>query len=509
MDFQSSQYSIDFLIQRIRAGRLALPDFQREFVWNPARVVELLDSVARQWPIGSLLLLNGPQPFAFREIDSAPKITGKQLDAYILDGQQRITALYHAITDSSEICYYIDFSALTNGDDGHIKWEKRAIFEKIYGTKENRAKELIALISEIWEFETFYEWLEHTPAEAEKSKIVNLRERKLGGLQSKVYKVMAIELEQEIDLEALARIFETLNRTGVKLNAFDLMVAALYPSGFHLRDEWDTALRATPILQEINPDALEVLKLLALLVRFEHGPKAAKGVRQGDLLAIDRNLIKDGWSSALDLYIRTLKYCANRFGVISEDLVPSWSMILGVAGWLNKPNIDDDLITEWWINRLFGQYYSQAANTRVVADFSYISDGIYLQTPISKIEYASAFKQPARRNGLLARGIGALLVQAGARDILTGEAIPAASITLRAIDRSAGLRSINSEDTMESIVVLSAESDRKLPRAVPLMALDETAFSALKSQGIEPPAFLRNLDSIFQNYNSAWAGDHQ
>lgn len=508
MDFQSSQYTIDFIIQRIRAGRLALPDFQREFVWNPARVVELLDSIARQWPIGSLLLLNGPQPFAFREIDSAPKITGKRLDAYILDGQQRITALYHAITDSSEICYYIDFDALANGDDGYIKWEKRNVFEKSYSTKELRAQSLIALVSEIWEFETFYEWLEHTPLSAEKSKIVNLRERKLGGLQSKVYKVMAIELEQEIDLEALARIFETLNRTGVKLNAFDLMVAALYPSGFHLRDEWDAALRATPILQKINPDALEVLKLLALLVRSTNGPKAAKGVRQGDLLAIDRDLIKDRWSDALGLYIKSLNYCSNNFGMISEDLVPSWSMILGVAGWLKGPYIDDKTISEWWVNRLFTQHYSQAANTRVVADFSYITDGIFVKTPFSNEEYATALKQPARRNGLLARGISALLVHAGAKDILTGEAIPPTNVALRALSRSAGLRSVSSEDTMESIVVLSAESDRKLPRTIAISALDETALLALESQGIEPPEFQRKLEYVLQSFGPMKAGDH-
>ena len=63
MEFQAVQHTIDKLIQWIRSGRLALPDFQRDFVWNPGRVVELLDSVARQWPVGSLLLLSGPQPF--------------------------------------------------------------------------------------------------------------------------------------------------------------------------------------------------------------------------------------------------------------------------------------------------------------------------------------------------------------------------------------------------------------------------------------------------------------
>ena len=101
MNFQQVRHPIDYVIQRVRTGRLALPDFQREFVWSPGQVVELLDSISRQWPIGSLLLLSGPQPFAFRAIEGAPATSGTELDLYILDGQQRVTALYHAIANVS------------------------------------------------------------------------------------------------------------------------------------------------------------------------------------------------------------------------------------------------------------------------------------------------------------------------------------------------------------------------------------------------------------------------
>jgi uncharacterized protein with ParB-like and HNH nuclease domain len=38
MDFQQSKYTIDSLVQRIRMGKLGLPEFQRDFVWEPREV---------------------------------------------------------------------------------------------------------------------------------------------------------------------------------------------------------------------------------------------------------------------------------------------------------------------------------------------------------------------------------------------------------------------------------------------------------------------------------------
>jgi len=293
MEFQTLQYSIDMLVQRVRAGRLALPDFQRDFVWSPSRVVELLDSVARQWPIGSLLLLSGPQPFAIREIDGAPKVAGDQLDLYILDGQQRITSLFHAITDSSEYCYFIDFSALSSNEEDYIRWERKDKFYKNYPSVADRATHELALISDVWDSEQFYAWLDKLNDTNKKINHVILRDKRLAGLQSKVYKVATIQLEQEINLEALARIFETLNRTGVRLSAFDLMVAVLYPSGFKLRDEWDSAKSKHEILRTLNVEAIEILKLTALIVRTTLGRGESAGVRQGDLLHIKRHLIRE------------------------------------------------------------------------------------------------------------------------------------------------------------------------------------------------------------------------
>ena len=39
----------------IKKGEIKIPQFQRKFVWKEAQALELLDSIANNYPIGSLL----------------------------------------------------------------------------------------------------------------------------------------------------------------------------------------------------------------------------------------------------------------------------------------------------------------------------------------------------------------------------------------------------------------------------------------------------------------------
>jgi hypothetical protein len=481
MEFQSVDYTIDTLLQRIRTSRLALPDFQREFVWKPNEVVELLDSVARQWPIGSLLLLSGPQPFATKEIESGPKVSETDLDSYILDGQQRITSLYHAVMDVSEYCYYINFSELEAQSDDYIHWERRDRFMKQYPTIETRAANEIALIKEVWDSQSFFRWTECLSNDQKRYKFVTARDIHLGGLQTKVYKIMAIELQQEISLEALARIFETLNRTGVRLNAFDLMVAALYPSGFKLKEEWDFALSNYPILNRIKPDAIEILKLCALRIRYNEGKSASAGVRQGDLLKIERRLIIDYWQSSLVLYTKALMYCKSNFGIQTTELMPSWSLILGVAGLLENGPTDKTIIHKWWMHRILHQHFSQAANTRVVSDFENSHANAISNFEISP-EDLIVLLEPTKKNGLLAKAFAGLLINSGAADLLTGNVFSDSDrVVFRSVREGVTYRMDQSSDLLETIIV-TEQTDRILGKQAALDNYTEAA-TALMTQG--------------------------
>lgn len=82
------------LLKRAKEGRLRVPRFQREFIWRNQDIVDLFDSIAKQYPIGTLFLW-GARPVP----NSRPHIGPLRLPDYegetwlVLDGQQRLTAL--------------------------------------------------------------------------------------------------------------------------------------------------------------------------------------------------------------------------------------------------------------------------------------------------------------------------------------------------------------------------------------------------------------------------------
>lgn len=98
----STVKSISELIDDFRRGLIAIPEIQRDVVWKSDKVKQLIDSINKGFPCGSLILW---EP---REKDShivksivrpeRLKMIGESLPRYfLLDGQQRLTALSSVI----------------------------------------------------------------------------------------------------------------------------------------------------------------------------------------------------------------------------------------------------------------------------------------------------------------------------------------------------------------------------------------------------------------------------
>jgi uncharacterized protein with ParB-like and HNH nuclease domain len=58
------------LLQQAGENRLVLPDFQRDFVWKPSDVTELIASLLNGYPIGGLLLMENPGAYGQRPLDA-------------------------------------------------------------------------------------------------------------------------------------------------------------------------------------------------------------------------------------------------------------------------------------------------------------------------------------------------------------------------------------------------------------------------------------------------------
>ena len=94
--FSKIDGAIATLISYIENGDLALPDLQRPFVWGNNKVRDLFDSMYRGYPIGYFLLWKNNTGEKLTQIGIDDKIH-KVPNMLIIDGQQRLTALYSII----------------------------------------------------------------------------------------------------------------------------------------------------------------------------------------------------------------------------------------------------------------------------------------------------------------------------------------------------------------------------------------------------------------------------
>lgn len=94
--------SVRELVDKVQRGELTLPEMQRRYVWPATRVRDLLDSLYRGYPSGTILVWETDEDIKNRELavksTKSPTTSQKLL---LLDGQQRITSLSATLSGES------------------------------------------------------------------------------------------------------------------------------------------------------------------------------------------------------------------------------------------------------------------------------------------------------------------------------------------------------------------------------------------------------------------------
>ncbi len=114
------------IVQRYTDGEILLPQFQRNYVWTPRKIRDLLDSLLRDLPIGGFYVWQpiGKRTDPKRKAFGSLKIQGPSA-VYLIDGQQRLTSLEAAFgfysgedKGGAELECYLDLSAKEKEDEG-------------------------------------------------------------------------------------------------------------------------------------------------------------------------------------------------------------------------------------------------------------------------------------------------------------------------------------------------------------------------------------------------------
>jgi len=108
---QKADVFVGKLVEMITDGELQLPEMQRRYVWPATRVRDLLDSLYRGYPSGSILVWETDQESPTREMAVSQKRSPFSGYKLLLDGQQRLTSL----------------SAILRGEPVEVRGRKRPV----------------------------------------------------------------------------------------------------------------------------------------------------------------------------------------------------------------------------------------------------------------------------------------------------------------------------------------------------------------------------------------------
>ena len=99
MDFLRA--NLKDLLDKTDKSQLVLPNFQRDYVWKPEQQKMLIASFLVNLPIGTFLILDGEShDFVSKELCYNRKATPTKYCSFLLDGQQRLSTIKNAFSDS-------------------------------------------------------------------------------------------------------------------------------------------------------------------------------------------------------------------------------------------------------------------------------------------------------------------------------------------------------------------------------------------------------------------------
>ncbi len=438
------------LLSEIHSRTAVLPDFQRDFVWEPGATQELIVSIANNYPAGSILRVRDRlRAFACREFEGAPKLNGTTHTFLVLDGQQRLTSLYQAFYGVGEHRYYLDLRKLIEGADF-----EEAIFHERATTKAAKsresfkfqAKELVLPLSVLkGGAGGFLNWLLRVTnplPQADRTQLLDSL-TKINDLWIKTiddYHFPVVTLSDRAKPDALCTIFETLNRTGVKLSVFELLTARFWPHGINLRELWDRAQAEHPIITDFEIDPYYVLQAIALACR------RTPSCKRSDVLNLDNADIDNWWPRVVTSMAAGLEILRDDCKVVLPKWLPYQTMLAPLAAVLAKsgqPKTAEagahrEKLKRWFWCAVFGQAYESAPNSQSAKDVTALVEwlaGGSLPDTVAAFRFdPKALRDVTPRQRSIYRGTICLILANGARDFHTQAVITGKLVNEEGID---------------------------------------------------------------------------
>ncbi|WP_080795251.1 GmrSD restriction endonuclease domain-containing protein [Corynebacterium pacaense] len=466
MGFSTPSYALDDLFARIDRGDLQLPDFQRDYAWDLDRIRGLIVTVLRGFPIGVLMALDtrGEEVrFRPRPIQGAPD-TGNEPGLLLLDGQQRLTTLYHCLRGEGYVDtvdfrhkkirrkFYVDVAKAVDSaimpDEAVFSVDEEGQVKSHFGPRiDGGVRDLqqaleagcipVSLLLGDEGTDILFDLAESAGADArEHAK----RFHSQVGRALLSYAIPMIRLDRETAKGGVGSIFAQANTSGLQMDVFDLLTAVFAADEqadreFSLRDDWESTqelLREHRALDGIG--RTEFLTAVSLLVTSRRG--RAVGHRE-DILNLTLSEYIPAAEEIRAGFVEAAEFLRQRC-ILSVDQVPYTAQIVPLAVILSLLSQEDlantrawDRLNAWFWSGVLGELYGSPAviarsgrDTDQVTAWIRSADDPEDAAPEPKTVRDTVFHESrllsAGPDTGVWKGIFALLMGRGARDWRTG-----------------------------------------------------------------------------------------
>ena len=400
------------LIKDIKADKVVLPEFQRDFVWEISKTYDLFDSLVKDIFVGAIIYGIPSFEIAVRDIDNRPKAAkGKRRSSLqvrtitlqeihkkqkldksnfrlVLDGQQRITSIFRAI-------YGIDtvwFIAKNESELETTPFEKVELEELLYDFGGTQDSHRISIkLSDVWQMD-----IENLDDDDVKEKYFKTSEYYINFCEAadfdeksefKKYRYLKKKLIElfkqekllsyyllDMSLEKFVTFFERSNTRGVQLNFIDILAAKLYTGNFNLKKKIEQ-------FEKKYPNHTLVPELLVRAIAYiKSSPKEIH--RNYILTELKAEDFITWWDKLCEYYKKSLDFLYENKFIISQDWMPYESMLIPLMiflielqGDFHKMNQSQkEFLTFWYFNAAFSLRYSGSSNERIIEDSTILTN---------------------------------------------------------------------------------------------------------------------------------------
>ena len=412
------EMSVNQLVANIEKGYIQKPEMQREYVWRATRVRDLLDSLYRGYPSGTILLWETDTDAPTSDFAIATEKNSTTRPLLLLDGQQRLTSLSSVIRGEPifvrerrklrqiEILFNLEHPdelvTITEIDDAPEASFQSSVDDDMEDEEEETIQDRLnqfTFIVSTPQLANAANWVNvsevfksHSDAEfLKKAGITSLddplytkysdRLKKLRQIREYSYRLDV--LEPKLSYEEVTEIFIRVNSLGVKLRSSDLALA-------QITAKWRNSLI---LFQEFQSEVHEQRGLYFDLGFFVKSLViSATGQSKFKTLgSLSKDELEAGWEIAKKNITFALNFVTSNLKIDSLALLSSPFIVHTIAYWGEKNNgkvsqAESSAMRRWALIANTKSYYSSSAESKLDADLLALRSGSGADNLLERLE---------------------------------------------------------------------------------------------------------------------------